>query len=552
MSDTVTLSQYLLHRLKEAGIDHAFGVPGDYVLDFLDALVASPIRWVGTCNELNAGYAADGYARLKGAGVAVVTYGVGGLSILNAVAGAYAERVPLIVISGAPPARRREVGAMVHHLVANYDLQLEIFRKVTTDAAILADITTAPDEIDRIIRHAVQRRMPVYLELPADMARAVCRVPEPISWADMQRSDDGALRDSVAEATRLINDAARPLILAGIELLRFDLGPDVLRLVETAELPYATMLSSKCVLPELHPQFVGLYQGSWSREAVRRQVESSDCLLSLGVWMTDLDTGLFSINLESQREIVVGGNQVRTHSHEYNNVGLADFIRALLPAVRPRSYVNSHPVAADHNKKSLMAEPSRPLSAIRLYDRLDHFLDDSMILLVEPGDVFCAAPDFHIEEARNFIVQAYYSSIGYCTPAALGVALARPSQRPVILTGDGAFQMTAQEISTLIRQRCPAIVLLINNDGYLIERVLHEDGPYNDIARWDYSRLPAVLGGGQHAIGVKVTTEGELESALHLASTERDKLVFIELDLPKRDCSAGLTRLGKTFRAQPK
>ncbi|MDP8235550.1 MAG: thiamine pyrophosphate-dependent enzyme [Candidatus Erginobacter occultus] len=171
-----------------------------------------------------------------------------------------------------------------------------------------------------------------------------------------------------------------------------------------------------------------------------------------------------------------------------------------------------------------------------------------MILLAEPGDAFCAAPKFYIEEAENFICQSYYSSIGYCTPAALGAALAQPKKRPVILTGDGAFQMTAQEVSTLIRERCPALIVLINNDGYLIERVLHEDGPYNDIQMWHYSRLPGVFNDGSHAIGIRVTTEEELGQAMEIAAREKKKLVFIEACLPDRDSSPGLKRLGETFR----
>jgi indolepyruvate decarboxylase len=170
-----------------------------------------------------------------------------------------------------------------------------------------------------------------------------------------------------------------------------------------------------------------------------------------------------------------------------------------------------------------------------------------MILLSEPGDAFCATPEFHIEEAENFIVQSYYCSIGFCTPAALGVALARPGKRPVVLTGDGAFQMTAQEISTLIRERCPAVVVLINNDGYLIERKLHKDGHYNDIQMWQYANLPGMFGDGSFVTGIKASTEEELEQAIKTAIRETDKLVFIEACIPNRDCSKGLERLGKTF-----
>ncbi|MBU4365589.1 MAG: thiamine pyrophosphate-dependent enzyme [Kiritimatiellae bacterium] len=545
---TCTLSRYLLHRLQEAGIGHLFGVPGDYVLDFLDAVIASPIQWVGTCNELNAGYAADGYARLNGAGAAVVTYCVGGFSILNAVAGAYAERVPLIVISGAPPARRREAGALVHHLVSDYYLQLDIFKKVTIDAAILTNPETAPDEIDRVIRNGILHKLPVYLELPADMAHTPCRQPSPLTHAITLHTDEENLKSCLQEAVGLLNRAGSPIVLVGVELLRFGLGSSLLQLVEGLELPFATMLSSKSVLPELHPQFIGIYQGGWSRETVRRQVESSDCLLSLGVWMTDMDTGMFSDNLDNRRMIVAGNGQVSIGDHNYRNVQLGDFIRGLMTGVQPRSYLTSHPVESYHARVPFIPEASRKLTALRLYERLNTFLDDRMILLAEPGDAFCAALDFHIEEAENFIVQAFYTSIGYCTPAALGVAFARPSKRPVVLTGDGAFQMTAQELSTLIRQRCPAIILLINNDGYLVERVLHEDGPYNDIQMWNYADLPSALGGGAHAVGIRVTTEGELEHALTSAAKEQDRLSLIELCLPDRDCSVGLKRLGDAFR----
>ncbi|MBI4861651.1 MAG: alpha-keto acid decarboxylase family protein [Candidatus Riflebacteria bacterium] len=548
VADTCTVSRYLLRRLEEVGIGHLFGVPGDYVLDFLDEVLASPIRWIGTCNELNAGYAADGYARMAGAGAAVVTYGVGGLSILNAVAGAYAERVPLIIISGAPPSRHRDAGSMVHHLISDYYLQLEIFKKLTVDAAILTSPETAPAEIDRVIQNGIAKKLPVYLELPADLARAPCSPPAPTAEPARPRTDAMVLKDCVEETAELINRSSSPVVLAGVELLRFSLGSAVLQLVERVELPFATTVSSKSVLPELHPQFIGLYQGAWSRDTVRRQVESADCLLSLGVWRTDLDTGLFSFKIDPRRTIAATENQVCIRNHYYHGVRLDDFVRELTSAVRPRSYLASHPAAADHARRPFEPDGSRALTAPRLYDALDSFLDDQMVLLAEPGDAFCAAPEFHIEEAQNFIVQAYYCSIGFCTPAALGVSLARPGKRPVVLTGDGAFQMTAQEVSTMIRQRCPAIVLLLNNDGYLIERVLHEDGAYNDVQMWNYSGLPAVFGGSETAIGIRVTTEGELAHALATAAKERDKLVFIDLYLANRDCSRGLARLGQAFR----
>lgn len=233
MYEHYTVSRYLLHRLQEIGIKHLFGVPGDYSLDFLDEVMESPIQWVGNCNELNAGYAADGYARLNGAGAAVVTYGVGGLSIINAVAGAFAEHVPVIIINAAPPARRRESGAMVHHLVSNYYLQLDIFKKITADAALLADPNTAPDEIDRVISNCIARKLPGYLELPADITNAACHAPGELLRAAPLTSDKESLAECVAEAAEMFNKSSHPVILAGVELLRFGLANEALRLVET-------------------------------------------------------------------------------------------------------------------------------------------------------------------------------------------------------------------------------------------------------------------------------------------------------------------------------
>jgi len=554
MNGQFTVSDYLLQRLQEIGIKHLFGVPGDYNLDFLDDVMESSIKWVGNCNELNAGYAADGYARLNGIGAAVVTYGVGGFSIINAVAGAYAEHVPLIIINGAPPARRREAGAMVHHLVSNYYLQFDIFKKITIDAVLLVDSVTAPEEIDRVISNCLAHKLPGYIELPADITHAPCHAPVGSLIVQPLISNTDSLDECTKEAAGLLNKSANPMILAGVELLRFGLGKEALQLIETSEVPFATMLSSKSVVPELHPQFTGIYQGGWSKEAVRLQVENSDCLLSLGALMTDTDTGLFSINLDTRRMITVGGGQVRIGNHIYDQVHLGDFIRELTLLAEPRSYLASHPAVSFSPRQNFVAEPSCELTAPRLYECINSYLDDQMILLSEPGDSFCATPEFNIEEAENFIVQAYYCSIGFCTPAALGVALARPAKRPVVLTGDGAFQMTAQEVSTLIREHCPAVIIIINNDGYLIERRLHKDGMYNDIQNWQYSKLPDVFCNGPLVAGtkfvasIKVTTEEELELAMKVAVAEKDKLVFIEVSLQNRTCSKGLERLGNSYK----
>lgn len=540
-----TVSDYLVQRLRDIGIEHAFGVPGDYTLDFLDRLVHSPIAWVGNCNELNAGYAADGYARLKGAGLAVVTYAVGGFSILNAVAGAYAEHVPLVVISGAPAMTRRQTQALVHHLAGDHDMQLEIFRKLTVDCALLAGPRTAPDEIDRVLTNCLSWKRPVYLELPMDVALMPCRRPEPRSFQLDKVSDPQALDECVAEVVTRLAQARNPAVLVGTEVARFGIGPAALHLIEHLELPYAMTASAKGCLPELHPQSLGVYQGAMSRPETRAQIETSDCLIELGVWLTDWDTGLYTSKQGQQVFVRANLDQVRIGYHLYPAVQLEDFVRALAERAPPRHFRDSHPVRPNTPPGGYQAQPHQPLSASRFYRRVEEFLDDSMILVSDIGDVVCAVAEMHIEEADNFLTQAYYMSIGYATPAALGVSLARPDKRPVVLVGDGAFQMTAQEVSTLLRQGCRPIIFLVNNDGYLIERYLHVDQVYNDLQPWKYAELPHALGDG--ALTFRVTTEGELEHALAAALASPDSLVFIEACVG-RDASDALKRIGATYQ----
>lgn len=542
----MNVSRYLVTRLADAGIGHAFGVPGDYSLDFLDHLLDSPIRWVGTCNELNAGYAADGYARLAGAGLAVVTYAVGGFSILNAVAGAFAENVPLVVVSGAPPGRVRAAGALVHHLVGDYMLQADVFRRFTAATAFLSDASTAPAEIDRVLSAALAARLPGYIEIPMDVARMPCAPPGPLPSFVPPASNPAALAEAVEEAAERIDRAKSPVVLVGVEALRFGLAPAVLALVERVELPFATTTSSKAALPELHPQFVGIYQGGLSRPEVRRQLEESDCVLALGMKMTDWDTGMFSMGIDPSRMIRAGVDKVAIRSHVYPEVRLGDFVGSLASALTPRRYDESHPSHAVLLPPPFVPRAEDDLTSARFFERLETFLDDSMTVVSDASDALCGASDLHVQEADRFLCQAYYCSIGWSVPAALGAALAAPGRRPVVVAGDGSFQMTAQEISTHLREKTRAVVFVLDNDGYLIERLLHEDGVYNDIQRWRYADLPAVFGDG--SVSFRVTTEGELEAALAAARSETEKVVFVHLALKGREPSAGLARLCAAYR----
>jgi TPP-dependent 2-oxoacid decarboxylase len=543
--EKTTVGRYLITRLEQLGLGHMFGVPGDYVLDFMDRVIESQIQLVGNCNELNAGYAADAYARLNGIGAICVTYSVGGLSAINSAAGAWAERVPVVYISGAPTSAQRRAHAHMHHMSTSYDMQLEMYRKITVDAVQLTSSRSAPEEIDRVLSNCIAEKLPVYIEIPVDMVDAPCRVPGPLDYHSERTSDPAALAECVQETVALINAAEHPVILVGVEIHRFDLSASLLGLVEHIEIPYATTIDGKSALPELHPQFVGVYLGGLSRDAVREQLERSDGMLVFGAMSTDINTGGFTARLPQGHVVKANGERVQIGNHFYERVWIGDYIKALTDALQPRTYQSSHPRNPHQAVGDFQSVPDRPLRVPRFYDRLNQFLTDDMVVLAETGDAMFAASELYIQASENFISQAYYLSIGYCLPASLGVALARPQKRVVLLQGDGSFQMTAQELSTLLRQGCNPIIFLLNNDGYVIERLIH-DGPYNNIQRWNYHQLPQAFAGD--AVSLEVHTEGDLEAALAATQEHPDKLVFVNVFLPPNEGSSALERLCSKLR----
>lgn len=541
----MTVGLYLIERLTGAGLKHMFSVPGDYVLDFMDRVVSSDIDLVGNCNELNAGYAADAYARLNGIGAVCVTYGVGGLSALNAVSGAYAERVPVVIISGAPNSAQRQAGTHMHHITTHYDMQFDIYSKVTVDAAQLSDPVTAPDEIDRVISHCLSEKLPVYLEIPVDIVDAPCRNLGELSTVNTHSSNAAALEECVRETRTIMENAQNPILLIGVEAFRFGLGGALLKLVEKLQIPFMTTLDGKSVLPENHPLFAGLYMGAMSRESVRVLIESSDGLLCIGTMSTDINTGGFTAHLPEQNIIRSHKNKIRIRNHLYLGVQMGDYIDELLDKLQTRHCSCSHAVDPYGPQNEFVVDMDAALRVPRFYDRINRYIDSNTIVVAESGDAVFATSELYIKGSENYVSQSYYLSIGYALPATLGISLARPDKRVMLFQGDGSFQVTAQELSTLLRHNCNPVIFLLNNDGYVTERLIH-DGPYNDIQSWNYHLLPKAFGGD--AVSLEVKTEGELEDALQQASVNSDKLVFINVHLPSDEGSDALKRLCNALR----
>lgn len=549
-----TVGSYLVERLQQAGVREVFGVPGDYVLGLMDRIVESPLRLVGTCNELNAGYAADAYARVNGVGAVCVTYAVGGFSLLNAVAGAFAERVSLVTVCGGPNRSDRDQHRLLHHTIGDYGVQVDVFRHVTQRAVGLSSAEDAPDEIDDAITACLRHRRPVFIEVPADLVGAPCRPPEPLDLDLRPPSDPDALHEAVEEAVQLLEAADRPVVLGGVEVHRFGLGDELERFIDETRLPMATALMGKSVLRETHPHYVGVYSGALSEDYVRRTVEDADCVLSLGAWMSDINLGIYTARIDPGRLIHAGGDRVQIKRHYFDRVYLGDFIRSLRKALGGSARTSTRRAPERPALQSLSSrfepKPEAEITVERFYDRLNHFLGADHVVLADAGDSFLCAGELLMHEEVGFICQAFYCSIGFTLPGALGVALADRSRRPVVFIGDGAFQMTAQELSTLVRERLSPVIFLMNNRGYTVERVIH-DGPYNDIQDWRYHALPAAFGAAPDAAwSCEVRTEGELEEALARAARERDALAFVEVHLDPEDCSAALKRLGRALAEQ--
>ena len=542
-----TVGEYLAKRLQEIGLNQIFGVVGDYVLGLMDVLLENNLQLIATCNELNAGYAADAHARLNGVSMVCVTYNVGGLSLVNAVAGAYAELVPMIVVSGAPSTSQQRQKLLLHHTAVDYNLQLEIFEKITVAAVRITSPTQAARQIDQIITACLQERRPVYLEIPSDMVNQPCPVSEIVDSPPTPILDRQALSEAVEEAVSLLENSQRPIILAGVELHRYGLAERLSKLLDRTGYPFATTLLGKSILSEMHPQFIGSYAGTLSQEYVRQRVETADGILCLGAFMSDINLGGFTAQLPEARLINANSDKVKIKHHFYHPVSLSAFMASLTQKLQAKQSKSLEiKPAKDSLSDSFEIKPELKLTNFRFYKRINRFiyeLEEKAIVIAETGDALIATIDLVLYGDTEYIGQALYTSIGYSVPACLGAAIAAPERRPIVLVGDGAFQMTGQELSTIIRHQLNPIFFLINNDGYTIERAIHE-GSYNDIQPWKYHKIPQVFG---DSWSCEVHTEGELETALEKAKHNQKSVSFIEIHLERLDCSVGVKRLGKSL-----
>jgi len=541
MNDSYTIGTLLLDRLYKLGLHHIFGIPGDYVLTLFKLLEESPIRHIGTTREDCAGFAADAYARIHGIGGACVTYCVGGLNMVNAIACAYAERSPVVLISGSPGLAERVKNPFLHHMVRDFSTQRDVFEKITVASVILDDPHNAEREIDRALRALIQYKRPIYLEIPRDLVLTPVQVvsTDPPKETACQ-SDPAALKEAVAEVRAILSDSELPVILAGAEIHRFGLHHELTELVEHMNAPIATTLLGKSVIREDHPLYIGVYGGLVGREEILEFVEKADCLLTLGTLLTDVeDVKAHTTLLAAGRTVHATADSIAIKHHTYDGVRFEDFVRALATAPLP-----SFPARTLPHRDSVRFDPPGSEAAVTLrnvFGYLDGLLNDKTVVIADVGESLFAAADLRVRKSAEFLSPAYYTSMGFSVPAALGAGFADPTLRPLVLVGDGAFQMTGTELSSCIRYGQAPIVVVLNNRGYSTEREILE-GPFNDIPEWQYEKICDLLGGG---VGHRVGTFGELVLALKAATEDPKQPHVLNVLLDPSDRSTAMKRVAQ-------
>src|SRR5579864_6478261 len=532
-----SIGNFLLRRLQEAGIRHLFGVPGDYNLGLMQQLEdRGEPAWIGNCNELNASYATDAYARINGIGAMIVTHGVGTLSAVNGIAGAYSEHVPVILISGSLPLRAIQRGDLMHHTLVDREKGnlCRIFAEIT-DAQARLTPENAVVEIDRLILTAWRRKRPVYLELPSDISYLEIEVPERPIQLEMLPSDPENLKRCTEMILEKLKAAKSPAFLVDIDAMRFSVSAQIMELAERFHMQVATLNCAKGAVPENSPLVVGTYAGIASSSATREAMEGSDCLLTVGYRRVETTVGFFTDKL-SASAIHLNSDSVDTADKNYQGVHIAELLQSIVDS---SSGILTKKQPARPSQQLPLVPSDGPLTQDAYWKAIQKFLRPGDVIVVEDGASSAGMGRLTLPEACTYITGAFvWCSIGYATPALLGAILASPGRRHILLTGEGSLQMTVQELSTVMRHDLKPFIFVINNSGYTVERaVLGKDAKYNDVANWRYSELPNVFSRDKKAETYVVQTSNEFQKVL---DSPHSGMVFVESIMDKYDAPIDL------------
>ncbi|MER2090078.1 MAG: thiamine pyrophosphate-binding protein [Sporosarcina sp.] len=524
-----TLGQYLFDCLKAEGITEVFGVPGDYNFSLLDTLEQyEGIRFINGRNELGAGYASDGYARLRGLSALITTFGVGEMSACNTIAGANSEYVPLVHIVGAPKSMDQQAHKLMHHSLLDGDF--DVFRQMYTHLCAYTAIVTpenAEQEIPTAIRIAKQKRKPVYLMVAMDLVtKPIVRRSIPVE--KKIATNKPALEAAIQHIRGLLNGTNNVVLLSDMLTLRYGLGDSVQQLASRLNVPAASLLLGKGSFDERHPNYIGVYSGAIGSEQVRATVESADCVIAVGMIWTDTNSAKDTARLDRLRLVDIQPEFVRVGESVYEQVMAADLISSLSACGWVRSGALPQ-VSFPYDEIS--GESDQPIRAESYYPRLQRMMKDKDIVVAETGTFSYGMSQVRLPAGADYICQQGWQSIGYATPAAFGVCIAAPDRRVLLFTGEGSLQVTVQEISTMLDNGCRPILFILNNSGYTIEKYLNvktSNQRYNQIPAWHYTQLAEAFGG--KAFTARVRTNRELDEAIAAAEqAQMSQLCIIEM-----------------------
>ena len=533
-NNMTTIPEFLIRRLRQLQVDEGFGIVGDYALKLFDRLTHHGFPILVTADEQGAGFAADAYARLRGFGVCAITFSVGGFKVVNATAGAWAEHVPLLIISGSPGLSERKGDPLLHHKVKNFDTQIQVFEDITIAQAVLTNPLTITQEIDRVLGEMIAHQRPGYIEIPRDMVDVPILDRTEDLNIELPKVHPKRLELAVQETLKLLENVGDAVAIAGVMSVRRGLSQDLQAFVETFEVPLATTSLSKGVIPETHPLALGVYMGAVSSDLVINKVENAKPLISFGVMYADLIMGGFTDQLNRDQVIECTDTQVSVGYHTYHDVPLWAFLPALIKAAKAVGYKENGSV--EHKKYSYVAEKGRPLVIERVMDCISSLLDEEIRLIVDPGDSLMGSIMLPVRSLM--LASAYYATMGYAVPAALGSHKADSTHRPLVVVGDGAFLMTGLETFHTAFHGVKPIVIVMDNEGFGTQRPM-TDGPFNNIPRLKAEELPKAFGLG---CGFLCTTEDEFYYALTTALQTND-LCIIRACIPRNQLSPGLVRL---------
>jgi len=537
--EVMTLGDLVIDVVEKLGVNHIFGVPGDYNLRFLDYIVGSDkLKWIGNCNELNASYAADGYARENGIGVLVTTLGVGELSAANGIAGSYAHNIPILHIVGYPNSKVMQYDIPVHHTLANFKKNsfLESFTPISGATTILTE-TNYIEEIQRVVSNMLITKKPSYLGIPTDLVDLdVSETIEDIYFYCENRDNHEVANIGDIIIKRYL-DASFPMFLLGVNIARFGWREIMTEILQKNQAKFVTTLMGKSIINETsvaEPNYLGIYAGDYSTQGIVSVVQSADCIISIGTVETDINCGGFTEDgIDFDHVITIRPNSVKIGKKLYSGISIDALLNYILENISPNKRAN-----IDFKRKEITVDIKNFINNDNTLNQKDFWplvskeiVKEGDIVIAEAGTALFGLVGQNLPPKIDFVSQLLWASIGYTLPSAIGSAIASPSRRVLLFIGDGSFQLTAQELCLLSRYDLNITVFLINNSGYTIERAIHgAKQSYNNISEWKYLDFAKSLG-----VDKTISIKTFKEFVKNIKNINEDGPKMIELFFDKLD-----------------